>query len=217
MNNQLPWYYSWPTIILAFLFFWPVGIALLIMRNNSMKKTSRQSLFVNTNKKMYITIGGILIFFGLCMFSDSFLMGLFFLAGGIALIAYSGKLVKSAERRKKYIDLIVNNDITGIEKIASICNVQYSVVLKELNQMISLGVLKGAYVDESARKVVLPPAQQIAQNVMGDVSQMFGEVMPAIEAPKMVAVSCPGCGAKMTIRAGSVVECEYCSAAVSAQ
>lgn len=225
MNNQRPWYYSWWVIILAFVCFWPAGIALLILRNNHANTISKQSLFTNTNKKRYITVGVILIFVGLTVISDSVLMGLFLVAGGIALIVYSEKLVKAAERRKKYIDLIVNNQVYSLEKIASICNVQYSVVLKELNQLISFGVLKGAYVDESKRQVVLPNGQNAAGTITTTQNLVNGFVSvtqtinsgAAVQPPKMVAVVCPGCGAKMSVQEGTVTECEYCAATVSAQ
>lgn len=225
MNNQRPWYLSWGVIILAFLCFWPAGIALLIMRNHNANKVSRQSLFSNMNKKKYITIGVILIVIGLMTISDSALMGLFLMVGGIALIVYSEKLVKDAARRKKYMDLIINNQVYSLEKIASICNVQYSIVLKELNQLISFGVLKGAYIDESKRQVVLPNTLNTAGNITmtqtlenGFVSmtQTIGGATP-VQQPKMVAAVCPGCGAKMSIPEGTVVECEYCAATVSAQ
>lgn len=225
MNNQRPWYYSWGVIILAFLFFWPVGIVLLVMRNRNTNKVSRQSLFTNTNKKKYITIGVILIVIGLTTISDSALMGLFLIIGGIILIIYSEKLVKDAARRKKYMDLIVNNQVYSLEKIASICNVQYSVVLKELNQLISFGVLKGAYIDEGKRQVmiagtpntsgIIPMTQTLEDGLASFTQTVTGAA--AVQQPKMVAAVCPGCGAKMSIPEGAVVECEYCAATVSAQ
>lgn len=225
MNNQRPWYYSWGVIILAFLFFWPVGIVLLVMRNRNTNKVSRQSLFTNTNKKKYITIGVILIVIGLMTISDSALMGLFLIIGGIILIVYSEKLVKDAARRKKYMDLIVNNQVYSLEKIASICNVQYSIVLKELNQLISFGVLKGAYIDESKRQVMLASTAntsgivQMTQTLEDGFASFTQTVTgaAAVQQPKMVAAVCPGCGAKMSIPEGAVVECEYCAATVSAQ
>lgn len=215
MNNQTPWYYSWPVIIIAFFIFWPAGIALIILRNNA--NSNKQSLFLSTNKKLYIVLGVIMVLVGIATIGDSFLWGAFWLAGGIALVVYAGKVAKSAERRKKYIDLIVNQNITSMDKIASMCNVQYGVVEKEVRQLISFGVLKGASIDPATHMVTLQTFGAIAQGAGDVVQAISGSVQDGFvqESDEMITVVCSGCGAQAVVKKGSVVECEYCGGTIA--
>lgn len=210
MKQQQPWYYSWPVIIIAFILFWPVGIALLVMKSRS----SKQSVFVgSSDKKFYIIIGVVLVLMGIGTMGKSPVTGLFMIIGGIALIVYAGQMAKRAKRNKQYIDMIVNQQITSLDKIASVNNISYENVLKEVKQLISLGVLKGAQIDEMRHTIMVaqperpqmaPPQYQqgYAQN---DIPQ----------APQFVTVACPGCGAKMSVQRGTTVSCEYCDTPVS--
>ena len=65
-NNVTPWYYSWPVIIIAFIVFWPVGLALLILRNTG----NKHSVFLgSTDKRKYIIAGVVLIVLAIVSFS----------------------------------------------------------------------------------------------------------------------------------------------------
>lgn len=210
-NNQVqPWYYSWVTIIIALLFFWPIGIALIIMRSTS----SKSSVFMgSTNKTKYYIGGGILILLGMSLFSSSKFMGFFMIVGGIALIYYAGKLTKRAERNRKYIEYIVNQDETSLDKIANMCNIQYDTVVKEISQLIKLGVLKNATIDESYRTIsIVKAAAPTASRALESFAEAFAE--PA--SSEVVVVKCPGCGAKLTLQRGTTVNCDYCDCPVSA-
>jgi len=217
MYNQQPWYYSWPVIILAFIFFWPVGILLIFLKS---KNSSKQSVFVgSTNKKRYIIIGAILILGGLSTIGESALFGLFMLVGGIILILYAGKMAKRGVRNRKYIDMIVNQRETSIEKIASVCNVRYDIAVKELNQLQMLGVLKNAIINEGTRTIEMPQAPQISQTMQQfqggfDVFNTFVQADNNVPV-ETVVVACPGCGAKVTLQKGSTATCEYCDTPIS--
>ena len=207
MNEfEQPWYCSWGAIIVAFILFWPVGIALLVVRNQNSKAIIGQS-----NKKFYTGLGIFMIFVGLVGLSESAFMGIFFIIGGVALIRYGGKLAKIAERKRRYIDLIVNREEYGIDKMASICNVPADVVEKELEQMINVGTFKGAYIDHNMRCISLPPkkVEPAPAPVVNNV--VSAQPVQSVE----VSVACPGCGAIHKIIKGQVIECDYCGTPVS--
>lgn len=211
MNQQSPWYFSWPVIIIAFIIFWPLGIVLLVLKS----KSSKQSIFVgSSDKKFYIIIGVVLIFLGLGTISGSPLVGLFMLIGGIALIIYAGQMAKRANRNKQYIDMIVNQRITSLDTIASVNNISYENVLKEVRQLISLGVLKGAQIDE-VRHMIMVAQPVRPQMTPPQYQQGYAQNIP--QAPQFVTVACPGCGAKMSVQRGMTVSCEYCDTPVSAR
>ena len=218
-NNVTPWYYSWPVIIIAFIVFWPVGLALLILRNTG----NKHSVFLgSTDKRKYIIAGVVLIVLAIVSFSNhSGTMGVLYLAGGIALIAYANVLVRKSQRNRMYIDLIVNNNETSLDKIASMCNVQYDTVVKELKSLITFNVLKNASIDEMNRTITInrvqpqpQPQQQLSQFV-NDVTAGFTSAVAAEQAAP-VACTCSGCGAKVVVQPGQTVICEYCDTPITA-
>ncbi len=214
MNGQgRPWYFSTWFIIVMFFVCWPIAIGLLIFRNKNISASGKKTLFVGTtDRKKYIIVGVIMLLIGLSKIGDNFFWGAMFIAGGIALFVYSTKLAKRSERNKKYIELIVNQGETSLDNIAGICNTTFETVVKELKILQKVGVLDNVVIDEVARTVVLNrniPEQQPAPEM--NFAGMFNE--PA----EMVTCTCPGCGAKVAVRRGSTVNCEYCDSPITAQ
>lgn len=213
-NNVTPWYYSWPVIIIAFIVFWPVGLILLILRNTG----NKQSVFLgSTDKKKYVIAGIVLIVLAITSFSKSNgTMGVIYLAGGIALIAYANVLVRKSQRNRQYIDLIVNNNETSLDKIASVCNVQYDTAVKELKSLITFNVLKNATINEADRTITMVQQQPQQQTVTQFVNDVAAGFTGASEQAAPVSCTCPGCGAKVVVRPGQTVVCEYCDTPITA-
>lgn len=215
-KQSYPWYLSWPVIIIAFYFFWPVALVLIYLRTQS----SKQGAFAAaSNKKVYMVLGGLLILFGLFSFRKSAGTALFMIVGGGAMFYYANTIAKKAARNKRYIDLLANQGETSIDKIASTLNVKYDVALKEIKALKTLGILKGAAIDEQARSISIANVQ----NAAGDISNMVNTVTDTITgaastsgasgAVEMVEGACPGCGAKVTGAKGTTVICSYCDSA----
>ncbi len=217
-TNSRPWYYSTWIIVLAFLFFWPLGVVLLILRSAG----SKQSVFLgSTDKKKYIIGGACLILLGMMWISSgSTGMGLFMIVGGIVVIAYADKSKRRAIRNRQYIDIIVNQGQTSLDNIANMCNINYDLVVKELRTLITLGVLKNAVLDEMTRTITIQrvapqiPQQNLQQTLSGLVDGVVGT--QASESAQMVACTCPGCGAKVAIRKGTTQVCDYCDSPIVA-
>ncbi len=210
-------WYSWPAIVLAFIFFWPVGLFLLIKKFSVDKKAAMKA--GGAGLKVFgivLIVFAALGFFGFFMsFLDNGLAlaagdigGLVFLlfvaVGGIALLRKSKSLKVEAENIKQYLSIIVNGNVRQLDAIAATTGKSYNVVYKDIKKMIEKGYLKNAYIDEGMREVVLPssaPAPQFTANATAT---------PANAAPaqtKIVVCSC--CGANNTIY-GDMGECEYC-------
>lgn len=216
-NSSYPWYLTWPAIIVSFLFFWPLAIVLVYLRT----KNSKVDIFAAaSNKKVYMVIGVILILLGIGEFGSSVLSALFMIAGGAAIIYYANALAKKGTRNKTYIDLIVNQGETSIDKIASMLNVKYDVALKELQTMKTLGVLKNANINEATHTVTVDKVantQNNIQNSLGQITNAVNDVAGAITGAastnttvNVVSCPCPGCGAKYTGAQGSTLTCDYC-------
>ena len=203
-NNQQPiWFNTW-VIVIAFIVCWPIGIALLIARVNS----SKQNMFDgSTTTKVCMIIGVILIIAGLSSFSSSFLAGLFYTAGGAALIYYAQKNKKKVERYKGYIDLVANQKIYSLDTIASTMNISYDIVKGDIQTLISKGTFRGASINELSRCIEMPQIEQqpTAQGFIGGLIEGA-----ATAANTTVTAVCPGCGGTMAAQKGATVECDYC-------
>ncbi|NBK94147.1 hypothetical protein D5278_19655 [bacterium 1XD21-13] len=214
-NTSYPWYLSWPAIIVVFLFFWPAAIVLIYLRTQSSKGGAFAAA---SNKTIYMVLGAILIVFGLMRIKGSIPMALFMIVGGAAMIYYANTLAKKASRNKSYIDLLVNQGETSIDKVANMLNVKYDVALKEIKTMKSLGILKGAAIDEQTRSVSIAKVQNTAGEISGMVNSVTGALIggassaAASGSAETVEGACPGCGAKYTGPKGSTVTCSYCDA-----
>lgn len=208
-NKQQPWYYSWGVIVLALIFFWPAGLALLVLRMNHSKSSVT---FGKSQKTLLNVAAGFLFFIAFGMFvSDEPFMGILFILGGIVVLYFSRKASRRSERYRQYINMIVNQEIQSIDTIAAMNNTSYETVLSDLNKMVEQGILKNAVIDQMSRTVIVPNARPVEQPQMA----YGGGVSSAVSAQK-ITVSCPGCGAKMAVAKGSVCNCEYCDTPVSA-
>ena len=205
---------SWGVIILALIFFWPVGLFLLVRKFSIDKRAA-----VSSGGKGMKVIGIVLIVFaaiGLLGFLSSaadygvgsddiggiiFLM--FFVVGGVALLRKAKNVEKEAESIKQYLSIIVNGNVRQLDTISSTTGKSYDVVYKDVKNMIVKGFLKNAYINENTREVVLPSDAPAAP-------QNAAPTSTASTAPvKTKIVACPCCGANNTI-VGDVGECEYC-------
>ena len=204
-NNQQPFWFNTWVIVVAFIVCWPIGIILLIGRVNS----SKQNMFDgSTTSKVCYIVGGLLILAGLGSFSNSFLAGLFYIAGGAALIYYGQKNKKKVERYKSYIDLVANQKIYSLDTISSALNVSYDVVKEDIRTLISKGTFRGASINELSRCIEMSQVneQPTVQGVIGGVLESVG----VGASNTMVTAVCPGCGGTMAAPKGSTVECDYC-------
>ena len=206
-NNNLCGLYSWPVIILALIFFWPLGLFLIIKRASLDKKTA-------------LGAGKLIKGLGIascCMAALGFLVNItdgfdgtdvgmiiFFAAAGAALLYLANKIKKDADSVKQYLNIIVNGGERQLDAIAAATGKQYDVVKKDVQKMIDKGFLKNAYINENTREVVLPSAAPANTNV-GQPTTNMGT--PTAVQTRVVA--CPCCGANNTV-SGTLGECEYC-------
>lgn len=225
-NNQQPFYFSTWFIVLAFIVFWPVGIALIIMKT----KSSKKNMFDGGRAKKLFAIGVILILAGLGSFGDNTAMGIFWLAGGAGLIYVSNQNKKKVLRCKAYIDLVANQGVRSIDTISNTVGWPYDKTKAELQSLIDMGSFRGASINELTRSLdvaaqVNPMQMQMQQNyanngIMGSIADVVtdavngalaGRAVPNdMPQQQMVTATCPGCGGTMVAVKGTAVECEYC-------
>ena len=207
-NGEIGTIYSWPVIIIALFIFWPVGLYLLYKRVSCDKKTAMGiGKIVCVIGAVFYSIAGLgaLVSFGEGFGSDDITAILFFVIAGFALRKFGKKIKKEAEEVKKYLSIIINCEQYQIDSIASSMGKSYSDAKKDIQNMINKGYLKGAYIDEGTRQVVVPKknkTQEIPTPVLNSITTVKKEATTKV-------VSCSCCGANNTI-VGNIGECEYC-------
>lgn len=199
MENKNSKLYSWPVIILLLFVFWPVGLYLLFTKSKEDKQTAL------TAAKILKFLGNLFIVIGIITLV--MVVGIFYIIVGIILKKLAKKLRISAETTKKYLAIIINGNIRGLDAIATAVGKPYDTVKKDIQKLIDDGYLKNAYIDEGNREVVLatPRAHAEAQTQT---------TMGATETASARVVACPCCGANNTIY-GNIGECEYCGSPLS--
>jgi hypothetical protein len=213
-NGKISVLYSWPVIILALCFFWPVGLFLLIKRVSVDRKTA-----MSVGKLIGIFGGisyGIAVIGILACISDGFTseditMILFFGIAGFALRRVAKKIKTEAENIKQYLAIIINGNVRQLDNIAATTGKSYDVVKADVQKMIKKGYLENAYINENTREVVLPIASPAPAANPVFANPLQSAVAPTQPQAKIVA--CPCCGANNTIY-GATGECEYCGSAI---
>ena len=198
-------WYSWPVIILSIFRFWPVSIFLISKR-------------VSVDRKAALIVGNIIGFVGGLFYTIGILMALacimvdkmssaeiviilFFIIAGFVLRRLAKKLRKDAEEIRQYLVMIVNNNVRNMNDIASAFGKTYEDVKKDIEKMIQKEYLKNAYIDESAKKIVLAGG--------GWETDGGEQTQGTSENNGKRSVTCRCCGANNTI-SGERGECEYC-------
>lgn len=202
---------SWGWIIFWLIIFWPIGLFLVIN-----KFSTDKSALMSGKTGLLSVIGWILTVIGVIGFyselsdglsGSGILLALLFLGGGVLLLRKVSKTKKTAIKYKKYIDIVVNQNVQSIENVASAVGSSYDDVAKDLQNMINIGYLKDAFIHHGNREIVLKQRETVVYTQ----NAVFGQ-----SAPQTKATRCPGCGANNVVVVGRVSECEYCGIPINA-
>lgn len=204
---------GWGWIIFLLIIFWPVGLFLLIRK----LATDKSALMSGKTGKLSV-IGWVLIVFGGLGFigiisdtssgSSGAITSLAMIIGGVLLLRKVSKTKKTAIKYKKYIDIVVNQNVRSIDNISSAVGLSYDVVAKDLQDMINIGYLKDAYINQGNREITLKQHESVIYTQVSVVGQ--------VAAVQTKAVRCTGCGANNVATVGKVSECEYCGTPINA-
>ena len=206
-NKKFSSLYSWPVIIVALCVFWPVGLFLALRRfsvdKTAMMKTSGKGLKILGIVLIVLGIFGIIGSLDPLSVANIIIFLFFFIGGGLVLVNKSKKIQAEGDTIKRYLAIIVNNNIKQLDAIAATMGKQYDVVRTDVQKMIDKGFLKNAYINEGTREIVM--------TVNNNTDNTFFQAQSNVAAAEVEVrvVACPCCGANNTV-SGAVGECEYC-------
>jgi hypothetical protein len=204
---------GWAGIIVWLILFWPVGMILLFKRlNDKTALMSEKTKAPVTAAWILIALGVISLLQNIEQISTNFSscsISILCIVGGVLILLKIRKSKEKAELYKKYLNAIVNVGERNIENIASAISVTYAEAQRDIQAMIDVGLLKGAYIHEGNRKVVLSQDVQAQQPVYA-TDATHGQATPQDKA-----IRCPGCGANNIVNGGRITECEYCGTPIN--
>lgn len=208
---------SWGFVIFVLIIFWPVGLYLVYKKLNETRSLTLK------DGKGFRTVGWIFIVLEICVLIGyvnegyidflSILISLFFLGGPGALMFYISNLKKKKSAKlKRYIAMISNNYETSIDNIATAIPTDYDSAVNDLNKMIDKGFFENAYIDASARKIILPQnklIQLVAQQQEYENALLQSKI-GQLNLKLTKVVVCKSCGANNQVKEGQISRCEFC-------
>lgn len=204
--------YSWPVIIFAFFFFWPIGFVLLIKRFSADKTAvmSSSSAVLKVLGIIMVVLGAFAVI-GLASNIESIdvmtcVVVAFFIGGGVMLLRKASKIKREGNEIRKYISVIVNHNVRDIDSISKAMGKTYEKARADVQNLIDKGFLKNAYIDEQIKQIVLASDSFVNNAVNRAQEQARADLRPRV-------VTCKCCGAINTIT-GPVGQCEYCDSPI---
>lgn len=204
--------YSWPVIIFAFFFFWPIGFVLLIKRFSTDKTAvmSSSSAVLKVLGIIMVVLGAFAVI-GLASNIESIdvmtcVVVAFFIGGGVMLLRKASKIKREGNEIRKYISVIVNHNVRDIDSISKAMGKTYEKARADVQNLIDKGFLKNAYIDEQIKQIVLASDSFVNNAVNRAQEQARADLRPRV-------VTCKCCGAINTIT-GPVGQCEYCDSPI---
>lgn len=229
-NDKNEVWCSWPIILLALYFFFPVGIYLIIKKS----KLHRRNIFT-IGKKTFSTAISLFIF-GVLLYLPKIILGFlefsknneeslvdlkevvnsdfyskvinfgnWFFILGIVILLISFYQKYKAKQYQKYISLVVNKDIENLDEIATKIQFNKAKVINDLRSMINKRFLENYELDiEENRIYDIAKEKRIREEKR--VSAIDKEKRKELNTR---TVKCPNCKADNML-VEKIGKCAYC-------
>ena len=217
LGSRIPW----PVILLALVFFFPLGLVLLVLRIRS----DRGAALVIGSILAFIGWGGVAFFglFGCIGFSMAgheergpIVAGLGVILFGFSALGFIGSRLKARGNRvRRFVQLIINQGQTSIAAMAQILGRRdVDGVTRELQAVIDGGYLPGVGIDYQSYTVQRTAPRPAVVFQPPPLPGSPQRPMPAGQ----VTFTCRACGANnaVSVVPGMAPRCEYCDTPVRA-
>ncbi len=160
--------------------------------------------------------------------------GIIFGIIGVPTFLSARSTKKKIPRYMQYIELVVNQNISDIKKIALEVGLPFEVVVNELQDMIYKGsvdkILKtnvlsylgGYYIDKENKYIHNKNETKINEKINitksvysnAETVRLIKDTVKDTVKDTEDIVKCSGCGAKNIVKVGEVSECKYCGSPI---
>lgn len=229
-NNKNEVWCSWPIILLALYFFFPLGIYLIIKKS----RLHRRNIFTIGKKTLSSAISlfifGTLMYFPKLMlkfseftnnakadlvdlekvvssdfYSKVLIFGNWFFIIGFVVLLISFYQRYKAKQYQRYISLVVNKEKEDLDEISNKMQFNKSKVIKDLKSMINRRFLENYELDiEENRVYDVAKEKRIREDKR--VSELNKERQKELNTR---TVKCPNCKADNKLE-DKIGKCEYC-------
>ena len=180
--------------------------------------SSRSAIIINgILGKISSLIGYSIVFiFGLPLILGEYkevsliIVALIFIGFGVSLILVGIRIKRRIKRFKNYLNIILNENQTSLESIASMTSKSIDFVTSDLLIMIYKKFFINIYVDKNSRRVILKGSESTTIN-----SPIIKSTVTKNVPVNMITVTCRSCGAANNVPDNSIVECEFCGSPIS--
>lgn len=194
---------SWGAITLWLIFFFPVGVFLII------KKVTNEKFSYIKNGKALKNLGLVLMFFGaiyliMSITDDVAMLTAFFIFGGLGVLSFvkGNQYIKKGNKYNRYVSIINANNNTLIDNIAAAYPTSFEQATEDIQSMLDDGYFMNSYIDLNRRELIMPQ-RSVSVNVTVNQNTTRTETQPT-------SVKCKNCGATNKVVHGVANECEYC-------
>lgn len=202
---------SWTVIIIFLFLFFPVGVALMLV------KLHKEKDHCVSNGKGTAIVGWVFFAFGIIYTIEGLTGGLetrsggsiaggvlmmliLCCGGGIALVSHGGKYKKLGLAYAKYAAVIAESPDGSLDQIAASLPRTYDQTCSDLQELLNAGFFPGCYIDRNSRSFVSPAEKRGAAAENRTANQKSSA--PAV-------IKCPNCGGINAVT-DDRAECEYC-------
>lgn len=194
---------SWGAITLWLIFFFPVGIFLII------KKVTNEKFSYIKNGKALKNLGLVLMCFGaiyliMSITDDVAMLTAFFIFGGLGVLSFvkGNQYIKKGNKYNRYVFIINANNNTLIDNIAAAYPTSFEQATEDIQSMLDDGYFMNSYIDLNRRELIMPQ-RSVSVNITVNQNTTRTETQPT-------SVKCKNCGATNMLVPSTVNECEYC-------
>lgn len=194
---------SWGAITLWLIFFFPVGIFLII------KKVTNEKFSYIKNGKALKNLGLVLMCFGaiyliMSITDDVAMLTAFFIFGSLGVLSFvkGNQYIKKGNKYNRYVFIINANNNTLIDNIAAAYPTSFEQATEDIQSMLDDGYFMNSYIDLNRRELIMPQ-RSVSVNITVNQNTTRTETQPT-------SVKCKNCGATNMLVPSTVNECEYC-------
>ena len=213
---------SWGAIVLLLVFFFYIGIPVML---NKLHK-DKENMLANAKKtttvgKVFFGIGCLYVLMGLTgsltaedgssVLGMIIVMVALFCGGGFAIIRHAKKYKNLGLLYERYRPVISGSPDGSLDDMAEVLCETFDETTQNIQSLIGASLLEDSYIDRARRILVSPlvASMHMSRPLHISISTNYpGKTKSA--TPEIRTIKCPNCGGVNNIAEGAANVCDFC-------